>query len=70
MTYDPNLSSVWSAWFVEALSKFAGEVQKNTGGKGLKRVTLSRDLAINFGLMPGESARVHTAAGYVEVAAD
>jgi hypothetical protein len=57
-------------WFTYALSKFAGEVYKETGYRGVLSVTLDCRLAINFGLKPGEKMKVHGAAGYVEVVSE
>ena len=54
-------------WLVLGLNDLATRVYKYSGQKGVTRVVLDADLAINLGLLAGQSMMVHTAAGYVEV---
>lgn len=58
------------SWIVEGVNDLACNVHQHTGRKGLVRVTLDRDTALAFGLLPGQSMKLATAAGYVEIAAD
>ncbi len=58
------------ATVIDALNTMAMAVMNRTGRKGIKRLVIDREWALQIGMLPGESIEVATSCGTVTISVE